>query len=418
MSTPLPPPPKKNPQKRTVAPTRPPQARSRAAIGLSAWAAKGRFALQHCAECGAIAYPPRDACATCLGVDLRWRETDHKGTLLALTTLHTSTKLYFRERMPWRTGTVQLDAGPVILCHVHGDCARGGRVQLINRLDRSGQAVLLALPENRSPHMEDDPLLRSLTSDPKHRRILITDGRNPSTPALIRGLQDAGAAMIFVGISETWRGAGGYEALEAMTGVDLLPLDVTDTQSVQKLAGEIGGKTDILINNARFLRPGGALARGDTGFARDEMEVNYLGLMRLAQGFGPAMCSRTADGVNAAVAWVNILSVYALSNDPEYGCFSASHAAARSLAQSLRGEFRASGLRVMNLYHGPTEEEWYQPLPPPKVTPEALARTLVQGLQDGLEEAVCGDVARDVLERFEASPLVLERELTQAGEGP
>ena len=223
--------------------------------------------------------------------------------------------------------------------------------------------------------------------------------------------------MIFVGLSETWRPSPTLEALSQIEKVSVLPLDVTDTRSVQKLAGAIGGKTDILINNGRFLRPGGVLARSDTSFAKEEMEVNYFGLMRLAQAFGPAMALRTADGVNASVAWVNILSVHALSTQPEFGCFSASNAAARSLSQSLRADFRASGIRVMNLYCGPTEEEWYQCLPPPKVTPKAIAHTLVVGLQCGLEETYCGNVAKDVFERFRDNPLILEREMTLAGEG-
>ena len=265
--------------------------------------------------------------------------------------------------------------------------------------------------------MEDDLQLRAMTSDPKHRRILISDARNPNAPAIVKALADAGSAMIFVGLSETWRPSPTLDVLSAMDKVEVLPLDVTDTQSVQKLAGAIGGKTDILINNGHFLRPGGVLARSDTSFAKEEMEVNYFGLMRLAQAFGPAMASRTADGVHASVAWVNILSVHALSTQPEFGCFSASNAAARSLSQSLRGEFRASGLRVMNLYCGPTEEEWYQHLPPPKVMAKAIARTLVGGLQNGLEETYCGDVAKDVFERFRDQPLILERETTLAGEG-
>lgn len=417
MTDALGPPPKKNPQVKTLSPTRPPETRSRAALGLSAAAAEGRFALQVCDDCGAVQYPPRDACSTCLSTDLTWADVDPNGSILAETTVRTSVRLYFRERTPWRTGTVQLDAGPSIICHLHGDCERNGRVTLINRLDRSGQAVLLALPQERSVNMEDDPQLRAMTSDPKHRRILITDARNPNAPALAQALLNAGAAMVFVGEAESWRPHPNRTVLEQMDKVDILPMDVTDTASIQKMAGEIGGKTDILINNARFMRPGGVLARGDTGFARDEMEVNYLGLMRLAQAFGPGMCERTADGVNSAVAWVNILSAHALSTSPEYGCFSASEAAARSLSQSLRAEFRASGLRVMNVYTGPTEDEWYQPLPPPKVTPKALARSVVQGLQQGLEDTYCGDVAKDLFKRFRDNPMVLERETTLGGEG-
>ncbi len=416
MTIPLQPPPRKDPQKRTVSPTRPPEMRSRASLGLSAAAAEGRLMLQVCEDCGAVQYPPRDACSFCLSTELPWQEVPPGGRLLAETTVRTSTKLFFRERAPWRTGSVQMDCGPTIIAHVHGDCTKGGRVMLWNKLDRAGQAVLLAVPEERTPDMEDDPQLRAMSADPKHRRILITDGRNPNAPALAKALKDAGAAMVFVGEAETWRPYPHRAALEALD-VEFLPLDVTDTSSVQRMAGEYGGKTDILINNARFMRPGGVLERGDTAFAREELDVNVLGLMRLAQAFGPGMCARASDGVNSAAAWVNVLSVAALSNTPDYGCFSASNAAAYSLSQSLRAEFRSAGLRVMNVYVGPTEDAWYQPLPPPKVSPEALARSVVAGLRDGLEDVLCGDVAKDTWARFRRDPKVLERETTMGSEG-
>lgn len=417
MTTPLAPPPKKDPQKRTVSPTRPPEMRSRAALGLTAAAAEGRFQLQRCADCGAVQYPPRDACSSCLSPDLPWVDVNPEGELLAETTVRTSTKLYFRERTPWRAGSVKLDAGPTIIAHVHGDVARGARVKLLNRLDRSGQGVLLAVPLERTPDMEDDPQMRALSSDPKHRRVLITDARNPNAPVLAEALAAAGSPLIFVAESETWRPHLHRDRLAAVEGVEILPMDVTDTASVQKLAGEIGGKVDILINNARFVRPGGVLARGDTSFAREEMEVNYLGLMRLAQSFGPGMCARTADGVNSAAAWVNILSVNALATSPDYGCFAASNAAAFSLSQSLRAEYRSSGLRVMNVFVGPTEDDWHQPLPPPKVLPEGLARDVVRGLKEGLEDVYSGDVAKDLFERYRRDPKVLEREITMGSEG-
>jgi len=340
------------------------------------------------------------------------------GLLLAETTVHTTPKLYFRERMPWRAGTVQLDAGPTILAHIHGDVPKQARVRIVARLDQAGQGVLVALPQEDTPDMEDDPMMRALSADPKHRRVLITDARSPHALALATALKNAGAAMIFAGEPEAWRPYPGKKALLEV-GVELLPMDVTDTASVQKLAGEISGKTDILINTAQFLRPGNVMDRGDTGFARDELEVNYLGLMRLAQAFGPAMNSRTSDGVNSAAAWVNLLSVGALTNAQPFGAFSASQAGAYSLTQSLRAEFRASGLRVMNVFHGPTEDDdWYQPLPPPRVTSNALARATVNGLQQGIEDVWCGDIAQDVRDRFRRDPKVLEREMTLGGDGP
>jgi NAD(P)-dependent dehydrogenase (short-subunit alcohol dehydrogenase family)/uncharacterized OB-fold protein len=415
MTDPLGIPPKKNPQKRTVSPTLPPAVRSRAAIGLSAAAAEGRLMLQSCAECASLQYPPRDACSTCLSVDLRWQDVDPSGQLLAETTIQTSTNLYFRERAPWRVGSVKLNDGPLIICHVHGDVEPNATVILWNRLDRSGQGVLLAVPQKETPNMRDDPQLRALTADPKHRRILITDGRNPNAPALAQAMVDAEASMIFVGMSEVWRPDPNLAALEEIKGVSVIPLDVTDTKSVQELAAEIGGKVDILINNARFVRPGGVAARGDTNFAATEMDVNYFGLMRLAQAFGPGMAARAADGDNSAAAWVNILSAYALVNSPDYGCFSASNAAALSLSQNMRAEFRASGVRIANVFVGPTDDDWHQPLPPPKVLPNALGRSVVAGLKDGLEDIFCGDVAKDIAERLRAGAKVLEREMTDGG---
>ena len=46
------------------------------------------------------------------------------------------------------------------------------------------------------------------------------------------------------------------------------------------------------------------------------MDIRYFGMLRLAQQFGPAMRARGADGVNAAAAFVNLLSVHALMNWP------------------------------------------------------------------------------------------------------
>jgi len=418
MTRPLGPPPKKDPQKRTRVPTMPPPARSRAALGLAAAAAEGRFMLQRCGDCGAVQYPPRDACRACLSTDLAWEDVSPLGQLIAETTVRTSTNIYFRERAPWRVGTVLLDIGPSVICHVHGDVAAQGRVRLINRLDKAGQGVLFALPTDTTPNMEDDPHMREMTCDPKFRRVLITNARSDTTPALARALADAGAAAIFVGEAEGWRPYPGRAALQAMDGVEILPLDVTDTVSVTELAGEIGGKTDILINNARFVRPGGVFDRGDVVFARDEMEVNYFGLMRLAQAFGPAMRDRGADGDNSAAAWVNILSVHAWSNLPAFGAFSASSAAALSLAQNLRAALWPGGVRVMNVFTGPTDDAWHQPLPPPKVQPAALARAVVSGLKDGLEDVFVGDVAKDLIERWRAGPKVLEREMIDAGGAP
>ncbi len=412
MTEPLKKPPRKDPQKRTVSPTLPPASRSRKALGFLVAAAEGRFALQQCDDCQTVCHPPREACPKCLSLNLFWRDMPTGGELVAETIIRTSTNSYFRERTPWRTGTVKLDAGVTVMAHIHGDVEQGTRVRMIARTDKSGKGVMMALPEQETDNMADDRQLRELTCDPKHRRVLVTDCRTASGQALAKALSDAGASIVFAGISEAWRPYQGAEALAAIANVEIVPLDLTDTTSVKELAGEIGGKVDILVNNAEYVRPGGALDRDDVVTARDEMEVNYFGPLRLMQAFGGAMRSRGADGVNSACAWVQISSVYALANWPAFGCTSASQAAAVSLGQSLRGELAGSGVKVVNVFSGPLEEDWRQPLPPPKVTPQVLARDVVSGLRQGIEEIVVGDVAKDFMRRFREDPRVVERELT------
>jgi len=166
------------------------------------------------------------------------------------------------------------------------------------------------------------------------------------------------------------------------------------------------------VNNAEVHRTFGISSRQGVETARAEMDVNYFGFLRLAQEFGPAMRSRGADGLASAVAWVNLLSIYALANFPPHGTFSASKAAAHSLAQCLRAEMRPAGVRVMNVFPGPIDDEWNQLLPPPKLSPQALAGAIVKALREGIEDVYPGDVAQEWLERWRDNPKALERELS------
>src|SRR5215510_7319268 len=134
------------------------------------------------------------------------------------------------------------------------------------------------------------------------------------------------------------------DEIGALQQVTPVALDLTDARSVSELAREIGGKVDIVINNAEYHRTFGIASRRGMDAARGEMDVNYFGLLRLAQELGPALRARAADGQSSAAAWVNLLSVYALANFPPHGTFSASKAAAYSLAQCLRAEMRPAGI--------------------------------------------------------------------------
>jgi NAD(P)-dependent dehydrogenase (short-subunit alcohol dehydrogenase family)/uncharacterized OB-fold protein len=410
-------PPRKNPILRTRVPTPPPGSRSRVALGLTAAAARGRFELQVCRDCAKVQYPPREACHACLSHRLDWRVQDGMGELVSETVLRHSHELFFRERMPWRLGMIKLDCGPVVVAHLHGDCPSApGRVRVRANLDRAGQAALIAIPEKDTPDMADDRQLREMTCDPKFRKVLITDAKTALGQALVEAVVAAGADIVWAGHAEPWKKFPGFDRLAAIPQVSLLALDLTDSRSVKDVAGEIGGRVDILINTADYHRNFGIAARNGVEAARAEMDINYFGLLRLAQEFAPAMRARAGDGQSSAVAWVNLLSIYALSNFPPHGTYSASKAAALSLAQCLRAELGPVGVRVINVFPGPIDDEWSQALLPPKIAPPRLAAAIVDALRGGAEDIYPGDIAQEWLARWRDNPKALERELA-AGAG-
>ena len=240
----------------------------------------------------------------------------------------------------------------------------------------------------------------------------MTNGTTPAGQALVRALAGAGAREVYVGNPDAWRASPELAALAELPGVTVFPLDVTDGRSVHELAGRIGGKVEILVNNGYHLRPGGIRGRKDVNTPRAEMDVHYFGLLRLAAEFGPALRARGADGPFGACAWVNVLSIYALVNNPEFATYSASLAAARSLSQCLRRDLLEGGVKVVNVFPGPIEDEWQQLLPPPKLTPEALAAAVVKALIDGVEDVYPGAVAQELRARLRENPKEVERELS------
>lgn len=400
MKAPLP----KNPFVVTQVPLLPPGARGRVAMGLAVAAARGRFMLQVCGECGTVQYPPREACVRCLGHDLPWRDVDTTGSLLAETTLRVAADPYFRAHLPWRIGLVALGCGPKVVAHLHRDVAPMGPTRLKLMLDKSGQAVMLAMPPQDTPEMLDDPELRELTCDPAGRRVLVTDGTSELGRAMARAMLGAGARSVFAGVADEWR-----PRPRDLAGVETVPLDLSDTESVHRLAAAIGGRVEIVINTARYMRPGG-IASGDLVTAREQLEWACIAPMRLARYFGPALRARAADGTHPACAWVNIISATALAPPPGLGAYAAAQAAALSISNSLRGELRP--IRVLDAITGPIDDEWHQSVPPPKVAPAALADAVLRGLRGGLELVVAGDAAQDLVDRWAANPALLAHELS------
>jgi uncharacterized OB-fold protein len=121
------------------------QRHSRAALRMTEAAAAGRFELQQCRKCGAVQYPPRDACHQCLSVELEWTVQSGAGRMISETTLFHSHLQQFKDQLPMRIGLIHLQCGPVALVHVNQSVpAAPADVQVTAQLDQSGYAMLVA----------------------------------------------------------------------------------------------------------------------------------------------------------------------------------------------------------------------------------------------------------------------------------
>lgn len=395
----------------------PPGGRSRVAHGLTAAAALGvPLRLQVCVDCGEIQYPPRECCGKCLSPHLQWRDQPGRGALLGVSTLHHSNDAYFRERLPWRIGLVRLDAGPAVIAFLTDSVANpDARVRVSLRMDRSGQAVLIGQPEDEKDMNPNEKLQRETACHPRGRNVLVTDGQTAVGQALVRALHEAGAATVWAGHCQRHQHSLDTAALARLRGVELLELDVTDPRSIAALDARLGGRTDIVISNAETHQAPDRASAGDIDLARAQMEVHYFGLLHLYETLAPALNARAQGAGHPPVAWVNLMSVCALSNDPARRTFSASSAAAMSLAQGLRAQMCSHGVRVLNVFPGPIDDTPSQHLPPPKLNPAALAGAVVNGLVGGVEDLFPGDLAQEWYARWRDNPKALERELAQAG---
>ena len=263
--------------------------------------------------------------------------------------------------------------------------------------------------------MADDTMLREMTCDPKFRKVLVTDGKTAVGQAIVQALVKAGADIVWVGHAEPWKKLPGLDDIAALPQVTLVPLDLTNGRSVSELAGEIGGKVDIVVNNAevhRTLRHRRA-ARHRRGARRDGHQLLRpaapgAGVRPGAQGprrrrrdqrhrVGQPAVDLRAEQLSAARHLLGLQG-------------------GRAFAGAVPARRDAAGRHPRDQRVPRADRRRMEPaLPPPKVAPAALATAIVKALRDGVEDVYPGDVAQEWLERWRDNPKVLERELAAGG---
>lgn len=117
------------------------------------WAATKdhRLTYQVCASCGEIVFHPRRHCTNCLTPDLRWHDAAGGGTVYSYTVIRQHDHPYFRGRLPYVVGFIDLDEGFRLLAEIDAtpDVVRVGQRVRVGWEDHADLAVPVFRPEAR-----------------------------------------------------------------------------------------------------------------------------------------------------------------------------------------------------------------------------------------------------------------------------
>jgi len=228
------------------------------------------------------------------------------------------------------------------------------------------------------------------------RRILITGGGSGIGLALARALAPENTAVI------SGRDEGKLEEARAGNSrLQTLRLDVTSEQdarlAIEWVEEHLGG-LDLLINSAGVFRSGAFDEPGAEEAARDDVEINLLGSVRMTRLALPRLRS-SDDG-----AVVLLSSALALVASPRMAIYAATKAAIHSLARSLRAELDGE-VKVFDVLPPWVESSLSRTVSGAKIAPEDVADEIVAGLRKDRFEIRVGRIKQlSVIGRISPSP--------------
>jgi NAD(P)-dependent dehydrogenase (short-subunit alcohol dehydrogenase family) len=141
---------------------------------------------------------------------------------------------------------------------------------------------------------------------------------------------------------------GGSRSLAAGEGFTGIVLDVDDDGSVARVVEAIlsrEGRIDAVVNNAG-IGYAGSIEDLTMEEARQQLETNFFGALRVCRAVLPAMRGRGAGLI------INVTSIGAQIALPYQGHYTASKLALEGISQALRGEVGRFGIRVVVIAPG------------------------------------------------------------------
>ena len=232
-------------------------------------------------------------------------------------------------------------------------------------------------------------------------RVLITGASRGLGRTLAFAFANAGAREVIAGTrKEEDRNKLKTDAANVRANITPVQLDVTSDDDVNAVAKL--GVVDILINNAGVAGYGNPLTMSFEDI-RQELEVNYVGALRMVRAFAPAMVEQKEGAI------VNIATAFAKVNLPLVGTYCATKAALLSLGQALRAYLSDSGILVITVLPTTIDTDMSRGANVPKMGTEFVAGEILQSIRDEKHDPAIGDEAHGILDGLTKDPIGFEK---------
>ncbi|HEV8134419.1 MAG TPA: SDR family NAD(P)-dependent oxidoreductase [Pyrinomonadaceae bacterium] len=233
------------------------------------------------------------------------------------------------------------------------------------------------------------------------KRVLVTGASRGLGRTLAFAFAEAGAREVIAGTrKEEDRNKLRTDAANFGANIEPVQLDVTSDEDVNSIAQL--GSVDILVNNAGVAGYGNPVTMNFHS-AQEEIEVNYLGTLRMVRAFAPMMIEQRQGAI------VNIATAFAKVNLPLVGTYCATKAALVSLGQALRAYLSEHGVVVITVLPTTIDTDMSRGANVPKMGTEFVAGEILQAIREEKHDPPIGDEARGVLDGLARDAIEFEK---------
>jgi len=184
-------------------------------------------------------------------------------------------------------------------------------------------------------------------------------------------------------------------AAELGEGAQALPADLTDPAQRAELAGRIGRRVDILVNDAGFAT-GGPFHESPLEDELSQIRLLCEAPAELLRRFLPGMVERRSGAV------LNVTSTAGMQPLPNSAGYGAAKAHLLSLSEAVHAEVRRHGVHVTALCPPPVHTELFEKEDHPVeriprfawMQPDEVARSGLEGVRANKRVVVPGTLAR------------------------